>query len=1074
MRKRLGTTILLLALAAGAVEARDTGQTTTRLKPFQRAAGTETGTTSSVSHLSAFGGVDTMYYGGTFWASDSARWEAVRDSCWTFDTGVGSAFGATGPNKPVGYHTRMEGWYGRDATLNPIPYFRRSSTCVIAGSFSFWAGVNAAEATGLCWAAGQGYGNNWDLTIAKTFNYPGSGNITLSYKYAVDAEPGYDYMYVLVDTTGNGSQDDLVLNSYTGTVSGTGSVILNPGSDLRSNAGPITIKFVASSDGSYSDEDGLNPTSCGHSAIDDIGLTGAVVDNSNFESGANGWVQVIPTTGIGDFSNLGSLADLPPPATFCPCAMSDSVLVFFDTNDSHPLDQLNFAVSPWIDLGRGGDAGRPGKLLTADVYSEMPAANYVFEYQQIRWFPYTCPQNGQIITSPWRDQNTVFYYGETPFCTQTGAPAFTDYSGIVDAAAQEVQLSWGVINLCRTAPFGFACTGQTNTTPYLDNLALGVYGEANAPTVIITTFEILQDNFAADGTLNPAATGVLDVNNIISAGAPEAGATLGDTLTVTGDGGNTEVRLVFHVRPGPFTNAGSLASRATRWRPEPGLGSNWYSARMDSAERGGINIPTTWMATFHESDPGFQGTDTTPDAGNPNQLANEIIPDNLFTPGSRIEYFIASRYLPGDPRNPGGTNWTTNPDTAGRTYFEVEILPSSMAADSSWNCTLYVDHHHDREVADQNIITAGLNASLGLGGNNAEGTRFDRFDNEAPSSNQVSFGRPLDTNWGASIIQVFGYKNILWFTGTLNGEQITQEDAAILNPWLLIRAIGNNRFYGSGDDLATAMHLSGKAGPTQFLRNTMGALRNCNTIRNAACPTGTVVDSTFCLPVSAVAGSHFPLAGTNRIRGNGCPNLRSYDLLSVNPAVTTARGNINYVKSGVDRNYASITNWNTVDVDYKTVLDGFQVGRLRSNAGFFGVGCDQVAAAHNRLDAILDWFGTAATCKVPAALVDVPVDGGPGVPGFRHALGNAYPNPMNPTTRIQFTNGVANGRVKLEIFDISGRLVRTLVDDRMSAGVHEVTWDGMAQKGNPVPSGMYFYRMTADDFVSAKKLVVSK
>ena len=106
--------------------------------------------------------------------------------------------------------------------------------------------------------------------------------------------------------------------------------------------------------------------------------------------------------------------------------------------------------------------------------------------------------------------------------------------------------------------------------------------------------------------------------------------------------------------------------------------------------------------------------------------------------------------------------------------------------------------------------------------------------------------------------------------------------------------------------------------------------------------------------------------------------------------------------------------------------------------------------------------------------LDVPVDGGPQVPGFRHALGNAYPNPMNPTTRIQFTNGVANGRVKVEIFDISGRLMRTLVDDRLPAGVHEVTWDGANLKGNPVPSGMYFYRMTADDFVSAKKLVVSK
>jgi hypothetical protein len=495
---------------------------------------------------------------------------------------------------------------------------------------------------------------------------------------------------------------------------------------------------------------------------------------------------------------------------------------------------------------------------------------------------------------------------------------------------------------------------------------------------------------------------------------------------------------------------------------------------MDSAERGGTIIATTWMSTFHESDPGFIGTDRTVDANDPNQLANEILPDNLFTPGSRIDYFIASRYRPGDPRNPGGAVWTTNPDTTGRNYFEVEILPSSMAADSSWNCTLYVDHHDDRELADQAIIETGLRASLGLGGNNAEGTRYDRFDNEAPSSNQVSFARPLATNWGASIIQAFGYKSILWFTGTLNGEQLTQEDAAILNPWLLVRAVGNNRFYGSGDDLATAMHLSGKAGPTSFLRNTLGALRTCNTIRNVACPSGATLDSTFCLPVTSVAGAHFPLAGANRIRGNGCPNLRSYDLLSVNPAVATARGNVSYVKSGITRNFASVSNHNTVDVDFKTLLDGFQIGRLRSNPGYFAAGCNDATAAYNRMDAILDWFGSTTNCRIPASLVDVPGDGGPVVPGFRHALGNAYPNPMNPTTRIQFTNGVANGRVKIEIFDIAGRLVRELIDSRLPAGVHEVTWDGMSQKGSSVPSGMYFYRMTADDFVSAKKLIVSK
>ena len=83
---------------------------------------------------------------------------------------------------------------------------------------------------------------------------------------------------------------------------------------------------------------------------------------------------------------------------------------------------------------------------------------------------------------------------------------------------------------------------------------------------------------------------------------------------------------------------------------------------------------------------------------------------------------------------------------------------------------------------------------------------------------------------------------------------------------------------------------------------------------------------------------------------------------------------------------------------------------------------------------------------------------------------------MNPTTRIQFTNGTENGRVVLQIFDVTGRLVRKLVDGKMTAGVHEVTWDGSFDNGSAAPSGMYFYRMTADggSFASAKKLVMMK
>jgi hypothetical protein len=244
---------------------------------------------------------DTVSYGGTRWAADSLRWEALRDSCWTFDSGVGSSinFGQN-PSKPFGYHQTFEGWSGLDLTLSSLPYFRRSMTCAIDGIYSLWAGSTEAEADGLCWAAGQGYGNTWHLVAEKCFTYPRSGTIALEYDFAVDAEPIFDHMRVLVDTTGDGT-GEIEPISYTGVASGHETLPLVRGTTLPSGAAsPFCLRFVAESDGSYSDEDGLYPTACGHSAVDNIRLSGAVSDFTDFEAGDNGWTQ-LQTTGVGDF-----------------------------------------------------------------------------------------------------------------------------------------------------------------------------------------------------------------------------------------------------------------------------------------------------------------------------------------------------------------------------------------------------------------------------------------------------------------------------------------------------------------------------------------------------------------------------------------------------------------------------------------------------------------------------------------------------------------------------------------------------------------------------------------------------
>lgn len=93
------------------------------------------------------------------------------------------------------------------------------------------------------------------------------------------------------------------------------------------------------------------------------------------------------------------------------------------------------------------------------------------------------------------------------------------------------------------------------------------------------------------------------------------------------------------------------------------------------------------------------------------------------------------------------------------------------------------------------------------------------------------------------------------------------------------------------------------------------------------------------------------------------------------------------------------------------------------------------------------------------------------LPAMPLTLFQNAPNPFNPSTRISFflPDPV---RVRIEIFDVSGRRVAVPVDGRYAAGRHSVHWDGTNAAGGAVASGVYYYRMTAGKAAMTKKLVL--
>jgi hypothetical protein len=90
-----------------------------------------------------------------------------------------------------------------------------------------------------------------------------------------------------------------------------------------------------------------------------------------------------------------------------------------------------------------------------------------------------------------------------------------------------------------------------------------------------------------------------------------------------------------------------------------------------------------------------------------------------------------------------------------------------------------------------------------------------------------------------------------------------------------------------------------------------------------------------------------------------------------------------------------------------------------------------------------------------------------------YALEQNYPNPFNPTTQIGFSLPEA-GHVTVEIFNIMGQRVTTLVDEWREAGSHVAVWNGLADDGSRVSSGVYLYRLSSGSFVETKKMMLLK
>jgi hypothetical protein len=174
--------------------------------------------------------------------------------------------------------------------------------------------------------------------------------------------------------------------------------------------------------------------------------------------------------------------------------------------------------------------------------------------------------------------------------------------------------------------------------------------------------------------------------------------------------------------------------------------------------------------------------------------------------------------------------------------------------------------------------------------------------------------------------------------------------------------------------------------------------------------------------------------------------------------------------------------WLEWEVSSPADCEAFRVSRS-AEGGFFtriaSIAADPLQDTYSYTDnTILGLSGSDVIYRLEAALIDgsteILAEQTVAVPRAELALHQNYPNPFNPGTVLSFILP-ERASVTLDIYDVSGRLVRRLVNgEEMEAGPREIFWDGANEAGRPVSSGVYYCRLCAGKETVNRKLVLAR
>jgi len=956
------------------------------------------------------------------------------------------------------------GWTGVDLTQGTFSHWQVSEYQQVGGNHAAWCG-DIGYASCQPGDPEGGYGNNWNDVLEFRMAVPhpeASALVTLTANLRNDSEEGYDYTFLSYLKDGMGF---INLDSWTGrqTVAVNRAVTYQPGEYLGGTEIALYIRFR--SDGGWSDADCMYQ-GAGACQIDDINVH--LVNDSftedyfeDFEGGTGSgdfglWGTINPT-GVGDFARIWiGLEDVDPCASnYSPqvAFIDDGVVVpgtggSFCINwcygpggyivtttgglagdEAHINNVVESPVMVWPGSANPGDPDPDGALLAFSVFrhedfsADSPGMFYSWRVRSADTDNSAGAGVQDIAYQPWKDRGFI-YFGGPEYFRQVN-----DVTDLLSQGRDEVQIQLGVQEL----GWIWGLVGHDGyPAPYFDNVSLKVF-PIYGPAMSARDIDLAQDNFPEQGFLDGDDPGSNHVrfdmaHNIALPG--EFRNDPGDSIVVE----IVSIRVGADLEGPPKLHY--LVDQNPDFDPYRTSGLPAAGAVSGQPAVGGNGVVTAGKWAFDLPDTGF-----------------------LF-PGDVLHYYITATDAIGGAGGSQPQTTTLPPDTTGfsngfadpqdyDTDFTFRALPSvALGAGLRQPAILFIDDAGSS--ASEEAWYSAFYAYCQY-----VGSDYDVYHVNGPSS-----GVGNGIGGRASTQLLAGYTDILYTSGDFGANTLSPgnynrdagDDIGTLTGWL---DLGGKDLFLAGDGLANDLNQQGTAGAT-FLLDYMGLTVMTDYIRplisNQTAPR--VVPAGGLQPSDRVFGSL-----TSWIAFGGCPVINRFD--GVNPAGGGMRQAEFLDPSGYSGQYTfAAANLNRVG-DSRVISMPMDLRFIYTDpaAGDF-------TPAHvNLVIAVLSYMGIVSFDCTGAA--------GDELPTLTFQVDN-HPNPFNPLTTITYSLPRA-GHLKLNIYNVRGQLIRTLVDEVRPAGENQtVVWDGTDSRGAEAASGVYFYEVRAEGESNIGKMTLLK